>query len=352
MEELMDISSPNQPPVEREGCLSHFQWLFAGLVLPCISTGYYRRGMQRGPLPAALVIIMLGLVSAGLGTLGLVQGMMKLTGEIRAAFASGSVPEIVIQDGVAQVYGSQPHILMNQDGMLAVIDTTGAITYIDQQYYSQGILLTRTELHVLNRQGEYQRLQLSDLHAIVNANPILINAETVENAWGQFSAILGVVVLVGMSLMNTIVRLAYVALLALLVWGGFSLLLAKTDFGSVYTVGLYASVPAMYLNYLLGQIQVNFVFLHTLLLLAIWIAALGLVFKGPVKRSEPGNLRLWRVWVGIPLLVVMALNIVFQWPQGATIVWVAAVLTLAVLITEAFFAPAQEAQASVEPKAQ
>jgi len=344
----MNTSSPDLQPIEREGCLNTFQWLFAGLVLPCISGGYYRRGIQRGSFPAALLIIILGLFTAGLGTLGFIQGMLTITEEIRGAFLTGKIPEIVIQGGIARVNAPQPLVLLNQDGMIAAVDTTGAVSYIDQRYYSRGVLLTRTELHLLGNSGEYQRLPLSELHTVFSANPILLNAQTVLNAWNQVSAILSLVLLVGMGLVNTLVRLAYVALLGLLVWGAVSLLLAKTNFGLIYTVGLYASVPAMYLNYLLGLVRVNFLFLHTLLLLVIWSVALVLVFKNQGKHSE-APLRLWRAWIGLPLLVVMALNIVFQWPQGGTIVWVAAVLTLAALITDAFFAPSPEPEPVPEP---
>ena len=112
-------------------------------------------------------------------------------GQIQQAFADGEIPEITISNGIAEVSGEQPFIMLdgadaNGQSMFVAVDTTGKIKKIDTGY-SQGFLLTRTELHVVNPQNGYQVVPLSDINTMFSQDPIIINAQTTSQAWGVMS---------------------------------------------------------------------------------------------------------------------------------------------------------------------
>jgi uncharacterized membrane protein YhaH (DUF805 family) len=75
--------------------------------------------------------------------------------------------------------------------------------------------------------------------------------------------------------------------------------------------------------------------LFTLLLLIIWtvglVAAVGTRRAGDWLRGER-TLRAWRAVIGIPMLVIFALDVIYDWDRGPWIVWVTAAVTVAALV--------------------
>jgi len=114
------------------------------------------------------------------------------------------------------------------------------------------------------------------------------------------------------------------------------------------TTGLFAVVPATYANYLLDRARIDYFGMFTLLLLLGWafslVAAAGKRQSGDFLRGTR-PLRAWRALLGIPMLVLFVLDYVYQWSYGALIVWIAAVVTYAVLFGLEFLT----AQPDVQP---
>ncbi len=310
------------------GFLHELGWLGMGFVLPCASLTFYRQAARRKVIWAVVFFVIFSLVLTGVATIDLASTMGSLpVDDIRDAFESGQMPTITIQDGLARVDGAQTRVLFDGEGMFIAIDMTGTYRQLDRTRYSQGILLTPSELHIMNNTGRYQVIPLSELQQALNANPIVIDADTVTRAWQAFAALFTIVAIVGLAIWNVPVRFVYVAVLALVAWGFVVLMRPGTGYGPVLATGLYAVVPALYLDYLLGRLGISFCFLQTLILLAIWAVALwGMMDE--VERP----LRGWRALAGIPFLLVLVVDFCLHPSFGAALVWAVALVTMAVLV--------------------
>jgi len=324
---------PESRPATEQGWLSELGWLGAGLALPCVSPRFYRLAVRRKVILAVLFFVIFELVITLLMTASVGRALFSVTKEVRKAFDSGQVPEIIIQDGLAWVDAKQPYVLYEDEETIVILDTTGAITELDRSRYNQGFLLTRTSLHVMNNTGRYQELPLSSLHELLGADPILINAEWASRYWMGLSAITSALALVGLALWNTLARFMGLATLGVVIWGVASLLRPRVGFGLVLIIGLYALVPATYLHYLLGLAGVKFFGLHSLLLLVIWAMALWAALTRPEEIGIDLDLpkRSVQILAALPMLLVLALNAVFAWPKGVWVAWPVALVTLAAL---------------------
>mgnify|MGYP005840636261 CR=1 FL=1 len=323
---------PSQEEVPA-GCLSGLGWLGAGFVLPCVSPTFYYRVARRGAFSAIVFLFLFTSAITGLLTARAVRGLVGASAQIQDAFESGAFPEITIVRGVAVVRAEQPVVLFDGQGMLIAIDTTGVYTQIDKAEYEQGLLLTRRELHVLSSDGQYQKLPLSALHELFSTDPIVIDQASVLSVWGTVSAVVAGVVFCIFGVWHGLVRFLYLLGLALLVWGVVALVRPDPGYRPVFVTGVYAVVPAVYLNYLVSRLGVGFVGLGTLLLLPMWALALVAAVaerKGGLLRGER-RARLWRALIGLPFLVTMGLDVIFSWPDGAILVWGLAVVTFLVL---------------------
>ncbi len=334
---------PSPAPVQARpgGCLSELGWLGAGWVLACFSPTFYYRAARRRVGSAILFFVMFGLVITSLQTLSLIRGFAQAGIEIRRAFEAGDFPEITLSGGVAEVSGPQPRILIDDPQSLVVLDTTGQYTEIDRRRYASGFLLTRTTLIVLNQQGQYQEVPLSQLQQVLNADPIVINGETATNYWTIFAVIFSVIALVFLAVWNTLVRIAYLAVIALVFWGIAALIRPGTGFGPVLVAGLYALVPAEYARFLLSEVRFGFLGLFTIFLLPLWAAALAaaLIPRAPAPASDSiadyfraeHSPRLWRALIALPLLADFALESIFDW-KAWYVTWPLAFLTLIALL--------------------
>src|SRR5829696_5370232 len=161
------------------GCLGRLGWFLSGAILPMGSFSYYRKAAQKSVGTAILFFIIFTLTLSVLSTFKVAVNMFSVIGSIRQAYVDGAIPEITISNGVAEVKGEQPNVLIderaNGNSIFVAVDTTGEIKQIDASRYEQGFLLTSTKLHMLTPQNGYQVLPLSDLHALFDRDPVIIN---------------------------------------------------------------------------------------------------------------------------------------------------------------------------------
>ncbi|MGE5074051.1 MAG: DUF1189 family protein [Anaerolineae bacterium] len=361
----MEVSSaPAAVPESQRGSgfLNGLAWFFSGAVLPMGSFSFYRAATRRSVGMAILFFFAFTLFITTLSTISIGTSMAGLTNDIRQAYQQGKVPEITITGGIAHVDGPQPVIFYDStrtgtqgsNGPIFVAaDTTGRITQIDQSVYEQGFLLTRTELHILNSGGRYQRMPLSQLNQLFSQDPLLINGETVSRAWVGFSAILSILVFVGLVLWNSLVRLMIIALLALVFWGIGSLIRPKIGFEPFIITGLYAIVPAIYISHLFSRSGASFPGLQTCLLVIFWIAGLVGALGNDKFFTAPNPLRLWTALLGVPMLVLFIVDMFVTLPEpvGKAALWVVTALTILALIVVRLYFHLTSMQAPPAPSA-
>lgn len=335
-------ASPGEP-----GCMSSLGWFAAAPVLACFSPTFYANAARRRTGSAILFFFLFAFVITGLQSCGILWGMVKVGQDIRQAFDSGEFPVLTITNGVAEVDGTQPYVIADNDTFFA-IDTTGQYTDIDRRRYAQGLLIKRTSVVILNRQGDYQEAPLSAVQEMLGlGDPFVLDAETATNYWTGFALIVSVVVFLFLAIWNTLVRLAYVALIALAVWGLTALIRPGTGFGPVLATGLYALSPALFVVFLISQTPVGFPGLTTLFLLIFW--GLGLAAAFQTRRTEPAAspsigaflsaerpLRAWRALIAIPLALDVVLETIFGW-DAFYVTWPLALLTVGALAVASFW---------------
>ncbi len=259
------------PAVDQDdgGITAELAWLGRGFFQPLYSLQFYRAAVQKSLIDAILFFVVFGTLLTIISTINLSRNLGSAADDIEQAFTSGEFPEIVIENGLATVRALQPLILMERDGSIIILDTTGTYQSIDTNRYSQGFLLTRNNLHAYS-DGDYQVVQLSDLNSAFG-NPIVVNRETALNLWRSFASIFSVAAFLGIGLWNLAIRFMWLTFLAVLVWGGLSAFNMRSDYGPVLTVGIYALVPSVYISYLLGLIGISFCGFQSGLLLVIWV---------------------------------------------------------------------------------
>ena len=342
--------SSEMNPSQGEGCLSEMGWMASGLVLPLTSTGFYRLATRRRTILGNPVFLVVGCLVSLLITAGLSRGLGGVTAEIQRAYAQGKIPPITIQNGEASVNAPQPLVLIDSSDTAVIIDTTGQVTELDANRYRTGLLLTRTELQFMSEGSRYQRVPLSTINQMFSANPLIIDQNTVSSWWQGFSILFSVLAFFGVLLWTTVIRLGYIVLLALPVWGIVSLIRSNTPFNPILITGLYASIPAMYTVYLLQQVRVTFLFLGTIVLLFFWLIVLVLLFRSAADRPPQNfaEIRPWRALIGIPLLILFVVNMLFPLPNGAMILWIAALLTVIALAAVTFWPRSEPVGSSLQ----
>jgi len=315
------------------GCLSEVGWFLSGAVLPMGSLTFYRKAAQRSVGSTILFFIFFTALISTMLSLSFGVTMYSASGGIEDAYAGGSIPEITISQGVAEVGGTQPFILLsgpssNGQTILVATDTSGTLKRIDTNRFDQGFLLTHTELHMLNR-GDYQVIPLSNLHDTFDRDPIIINAETVSRFWKVMAVVLVFVVFIFLTLWYTVIRLMIIATIALVLWGIVSLIKPNTGFGPIIITGLYAIVPAVYLSHLFSRSEISLPGLQTLFLIVFWGIGLAANFMDFTKTSDDQPMRLWTALIGVPMLILYMVDVFWNLPpQGELIaLWVITVFT-------------------------
>jgi len=315
-------------------------WLLAGFVLPFASPKYYRRSANR-PVSHALTFffILMSVVSA-LTITKMGYNFYTFYQSIETAYQEDAFPVITIEDGVAHVPGPQPLVLVDEERTLVVIDTTGKYQSIDRNKYDVGLLLTRKQLHLVNQQGQYERMDLHDLNMMFQTNPIVINQETVQDFMSRMLSVIAVFASVIAWLWNVFAWMAYLAVIAVGIWLTLTMFRGNIEFGLVFNTGLLAMLPMQLLKYALIQAQIAFPFMQTALLLFFWTIALVLVFSsegiGFIANEAPLGLK--RAWLGVPLLLLIAVNEVFAFKYGWMAVWAGLAITFLALVYAGFYA--------------
>lgn len=333
-------------PAKPSGCLSSLGWLAVAPVLATFSPTFYYKAGRRSTGQAVLFFFALMALITSLQTCSVLWSFLQVVGEIQNGYARGDVPEITISQGTAEVTGEQPWVWEDATATTFLgVDTTGEITDIDQRIYTQGFLLKRNTLVMLNQRGQYQEVRLRDLQQGLNLDdPFILNAETVTRYWLGFTAILTIVMFILLVVWNMIIRLAYIALIALVLWGISAIIRRGTGFGPVLATGLYALVPALLIVFLISRLNISFPGLTTFFLLVFWIAGLArtLIPAKPYSLASFSDylisehpLRGWRALIGIPLAINIVLEMIFQW-RAYYVILPLAFLTFAALAIVSF----------------
>jgi hypothetical protein len=333
-QENTSLPSQLEKKANGAGCMGELAWFFSGAVLPMGSFVYYRKASQKSVGSAILFFIIFTLVISVISTISFGLTMFSVIEGIQKAYTDGDVPEITIAHGVAEVDGTQPFVLIdgedaNGQSILVAADTTGKIKEIDTNRFDQGFLLTQTELHVLNRQNDYQTLPLSELHTAFQRDPIIINAQTVSQAWGVIAAIIVILAFIFLVLWQTVVRLMIISMIALIIWGVVSLIKPNTGFGPIIITGLYAIVPAIYLSHLFSRSGFGLPGMQTFFLLLFWVTGLVVNLTDTRFFKDDRPLRLWTALIGLPMLLLYIVDVFWQIPSpyGPAVLWVVFILT-------------------------
>ncbi len=333
------------PQGGQPSCLETIELWGAGFALPGFSPSFHYHAIRQRVIGAIGFLVLFGMLLSILQSIAVGRVLYSVGQDIREAFTRGTMPEITISQGIAEVDAPQPYVLVDEGRMLVVFDTTGQYTEIDRRRYDQGVLLTRTELIFLNNDGSYQEISLRDLNMLLETDPIRIDASTAATAWGSFSVTAVVIVILALAIWHTVIRLAYLALIALIVWGIAALIRPGISFGPVLITGIYAIVPAWFLRFLLRQVEIRLFGLFglfTLFLLIFWGIGLVLAFLSRTEGDKPPSslgslfrsvrpLRGWRVLIALPLMIDVGLEIIFNW-DAWQVTWPLAFLTLAALL--------------------
>lgn len=287
------VAMDHSPPIDHEekqeatGFLQHLIWLLKGFVYPLWSRPFYKQAASKTMGAALIFLLVFGALQSLVTTTNIAINLSQFGREIDAAYLSGEIPDITIQNGIATVSGSGRYIIENNRQIIA-LDTTGAMQEIDTSFYSEGFLLTRDEFHLVNEDG-YQVLPLSDLNKTFG-NPIVLDADSVSGMWSSFALVIDIIVLGGGILFFTLGRFIYLALLGLLVWGVVSITQKNVDFGKILITGIYANVPTTYLMVILRKFGLSFFGLRGMILFVIWGIALAYILKVETKDPIPNDL--------------------------------------------------------------
>jgi hypothetical protein len=313
---IADQEAPLTPSTQEEG--TGVGWFFSGLVLPFVSRRFYCIASGKSLGIAFLFFFFFTSLMTIASTLQISRSFSEMQVELERAIESNQIPTITISNGIASVDAAQPFIILDQSRELVALDTSGRIERIDRNRYDQGILLTRTEIHALNERGEYQVISLSDLNAMFR-DPLVVNEETILSTWGLIAGFLRVIVLIGLGLWNFVARLILVVMLGLLLWGITTLIRPGTQFNQILITGIYAFVPAIYLDVILSRIGLNFFLMQTLIFVALWVVAIIFV----LQEVNPVDIRTWRrnrlndSLLAIPFLILLFVDAIYSpdWGQ-------------------------------------
>lgn len=280
---------PNEDQSKIKDRIHFGQWLvfiLKGFIFPLFSLNFYREVSKKKITTPILFFLIFAAVVSAITTVVMGIAMGSAATSIRTAYEKGEFPTIEIRGGVAYVDGPQPFVY-EQARQLIAIDTTGEINEIVTHKYSEGILLTRTELHLVNEDG-YRKIPLSDFHQGFG-DPIVIDESRVMSVWGLFVGIMLLIVFLGLLAWNAVVKFIYLAMLGIIIWGIAYFFRKGTRYETTLATGIFVHVPVFYLTILLGFVNIDFCGMYTLLLITAWSLVMWLLLRQQmisVIRSE------------------------------------------------------------------
>ncbi|MBW8009622.1 MAG: DUF1189 domain-containing protein [Chloroflexi bacterium] len=261
---------------ENGGCSSWLIFTAKGFIFPCGSASFYKTASKKYLISAVVFFLLFAIVITSVSTLQVFVAMSGIGDEIQGTYDRGEFPTIVIEDGIAQVDGPQP-LIFEENRNIFAIDTTGGMKEIDTRSYSQGILLTRTEIHLVNEDG-YEVFPLIDLNEGFG-NPIVVDKAQALTLWKTISLWTTILAFLAILIWNSLIRFVYIMLLGLVIWGIVSIKQKGIAFSPILITGIYANVPVIYLRFTLKLVNISFFCLYTILLVAIWVLVLRVVLR-------------------------------------------------------------------------
>jgi hypothetical protein len=322
-----------EPPAQPRP-LSWLEAIIGGFFLPLANPRFYRHAARTGFVRPGIFFVIFGSLTSVLAGSGLFLTMYSVGDEIQQEYAKGTIPTITIEDGEATVDAEQPFVY-SEGGLIIILDTTGEITEIDTDRYSQGLLLTRTQIHNYNN-GRYQEMELYDLNTMFNTNPIVLDETTAPNIWRSFSAIMGAVIVLSLMFWYIVVWSGFLISISLPLWAISKLFDKQASFESTLVIGFYAYVPAFLINVLfsdaLGQVGVTIPCQLAFIIVPLWIAGLVIAHQSSLfKPADPASLFNIPALLVIPLVLLFAVSPFLRFPT-ALLLWIASIVTgLAVL---------------------
>ncbi len=251
-------------------------WLLKGFVYPVWNRPYYREAANRGMGMALAFLVVFALLQTIVTTTSVASSLSSFGSEIEEAYRSGEIPDIRIEGGTASTSGSGKYLIEN-NRQLVGIDTTGSILAIDTNQYSEGVLLTQTDIHLVNEDG-YQIFPLAELNQTFG-DPIVLDGASVTNLWSRIAVLVDLAVFFGGYLWYSVGRFIYLVLLGLIVWAAAALSKKSVDFAPILITGIFANVPTTYLMFILRKIGFTFFGLRALILFTIWGIAVAFILK-------------------------------------------------------------------------
>lgn len=276
MDNKLDFNLDEGDQNNREGFSEKLLWLLKGFIYPLWNRDYYKEGTRRGMGMALAFLLLFALLQTIVVTITAASSLSGFGSEIEEAYRSGEIPDIRIENGIASASGSGRYLIEN-NRQLVGLDTTGSTLEIDTSRYSEGVLLTRTEIHLVNEDG-YQVFQLSELNKTFG-NPIVLDAASVTRLWNRIAVFIDLSVFFGGYLFYSVGRFIYLVLLGLIVWAAASLSKPGVNFSPVLITGIFANVPTTYLTYILRKAGLSFFGLRALILFTIWGITVAYVLK-------------------------------------------------------------------------
>jgi hypothetical protein len=259
-------------------------FLLKGFVFPFWSVKFYREATQKRLAIPIAFLFLFSLIPMVISTIQVWMGMTQAREEVTSFYQGQGFPSITIENGIATADPRTPFIFSDGE-ILFAIDTTGSIQEIDTAQYAQGVLLTRTEFHVLQTGRGYRRLPLVGLNDAFG-DPIQLDEQHVLGYWDTLTLIVVIAAMVGVYLWHAVGRLVELLLLGLVVWGIASLIRKGIGFSPILSTGIFASVPAFYLNFLFEKLKIQFFGMFTLLLLVFWIGFLVLALREEKPKPD------------------------------------------------------------------
>ncbi len=339
-----------QPSETKPGCLGELTWLGMGLTLPMVNPAFYRKAAARKFSSALIVFFVFAFILTLLTTITISSGLKATDQALQEAYAKGDFPTITIQDGQASVDAPQPFYILDKPEMLIVLDTTGKISEIDADRYAEGLLLTRDTVEILQNHRGARSIKLSDLQEVLGQNPLVLDQASVSAYWQTFSGIFTLLSFFALAVWHMLVRLGYLALLALLFWPLARQFRPAVGYQTVLGIGVYALIPAMILNHLVTRSGLSFCSLQTMILVPLWALGLWWALRKPAVEGGEPRLRPWEMLIPLPLFALIIVDRLIAIPNGDIYLWGAAGLTLlaSVALTR-LFPPARAAGAGTPP---
>lgn len=353
---LIESSSSPSGEVDKPSLLEIYS---SGLVLPAFSPTFYQKAALRSPITAIGFFLLFMLIITILQAIFVFVVFARLSARIDEYNKSGEFPEITISGGKATIHTTEPFVVDfkgDKGSGIFILDTTGEYSIEDllSGDYTNVFLLTKTQVISYDGTGDprpVKRIELSDIN-IFFGDPIEIDSDYIKGKLKNLSIVTSGFSFFVLLFWNMVMQLAFLAILAVPIWGGTEFMKKNTPFGLVLSLGFYALVPATFIHFLLDQIHIKFCGLRTLLLFIFWIFGLISALGEPTGGLLHGkrSLRSWRALIGIPMLLLLVVKLFNPIMLNAYVVWLVTMFTYTFLILDSLVSAVRSEKTQSEPR--